>query len=505
MDDLERQLLEEALIRKAREDINVFVSLVMRDPSTRKHFVQSKCHRLMQRHIDTHNKCTIWAHRSLGKTSQAIARVLWWLGRDPNERIKIVCANDDLAKQRVTEIRSLITGSEVLHRVFPHLREDPKTKDWSKMSITVEREVPHRDPSVEAAGVRTIGTGGRATILLFDDVCDFSSSIAYPKLRELVKKNFYEVWLNLLDETDEKPGKIVYLSTPWHQLDLSCELKKNKTFPHIEFAVVERDGRLISPWPEKWTHERLAERRREIGEVAFNRNFKLIPIAEEDQIFDHKWVLSSIDRTVESTSKMFENMRKFVGVDMAIGKSDEACYSVLTVVAVDKNNHRYVLDVVRGRFSNPELASRVIDVYEYWSPDIILVESNFFQRALIQWLDTLGVPEMPIEPYETRTQKHSLDIGLPSLALEFEKGMWTIVVDHEPRENCECGKCALVRELTQYPYGDYTDTLMALWFSKEAIRRMRPKGKRGSFEVWDLAPPKEKRLRERGTPFWDVW
>ena len=133
-----RLLEEEKLVRRARVDINTFMEYVMVDSITHEPIRQAKIHREIQKFADEHERegAVIIVPRRHGKTTQMIGRVLFKLGNDPNRRIKIVSANDDIARKRITEIREHITSNARLHRVFPNLREDEVVKDWSKSSIT---------------------------------------------------------------------------------------------------------------------------------------------------------------------------------------------------------------------------------------------------------------------------------------------------------------------------------------------------------------------------------
>ena len=49
-------------------------------------------HRDLQNHLSAHRLALVELPRDHGKTTQVCLRVLWELGRNPDSRIKIVCA-----------------------------------------------------------------------------------------------------------------------------------------------------------------------------------------------------------------------------------------------------------------------------------------------------------------------------------------------------------------------------------------------------------------------------
>jgi len=79
--------------------------------------------------------------------------------------------------------------------------------------------------------------------------------------------------------------------------------------------------------------------------------------------------------------------------------------------------------------------------------------------------------------FRTGTQKHDIFEGLPSLALEFDNGIWTICNHINPLDegkspcsdvNCFC---QLIDELTHYPFGTHDDTVMGLWLANQAAKK----------------------------------
>lgn len=145
----------------------------------------------------------VQAFRGIGKTWLTCAYALWRLYRNPNERVKIVSANENKAIENASFMRRLI--DEVDQLVF--LR--PKGGRDSILAFDVGPADPHPTPSVSCVGITGQLTGGRATILISDDVEVPKNSYTETmreKLAELVKE--YDA-LVVPEGFD-----IIYLGTP---------------------------------------------------------------------------------------------------------------------------------------------------------------------------------------------------------------------------------------------------------------------------------------------------
>jgi len=230
-DNLQQQLLralEEKAAQTAQEDVNFFCEYVMRDERGNP-FTQFPIHRIWHAFIDLceTNSITpiILAPWGSGKSQQiAIARVLWEIGKNPSIRIKLVCNSDDNAKLRVAAIGRYIQESKEYKAVFPDVVPD-KAAFWSAHSLFVEREGQSVDPTVDAKGILSTGIGGRADLIMFDDIVDMRNAIEQPALRQKVKQSFTNVWMSRLDVE----GRAWYIATAWHHDDLTSLLRFDRS------------------------------------------------------------------------------------------------------------------------------------------------------------------------------------------------------------------------------------------------------------------------------------
>ena len=179
-------------------------------------------HRSLQSHLSAHRHALVELPRDHGKTTQVCLRVLWELGRDPNLRIKVVCASEAVALERSRFLRRSIARNPRVRRVFPQLLpSDP----WLAQAFTVARGPGILGPSVAAFGIGAASTGTRADLLICDDVVDVKSLYSKAQ-RDRVADDFTNNLMNLL----EPDGRYWGLSTPWHPEDLNARLKANPSY-----------------------------------------------------------------------------------------------------------------------------------------------------------------------------------------------------------------------------------------------------------------------------------
>jgi hypothetical protein len=172
----------------------------------------------------------VQAWRGAAKTWITCAYALWRLYRNPNERIKIVSANEDKALENAVFIRRLIDEVEQLQFLRPKAGRD------STLKFDVGPAEAAPTPSVSCVGITGQLTGGRATILISDDV-----EVPKNSLTETMRERLAE----LIKEYDAlvvpEGFDIIYLGTP-------------QTEQSIYKKVRER-GYHCRIWPVRYPHD----------------------------------------------------------------------------------------------------------------------------------------------------------------------------------------------------------------------------------------------------------
>lgn len=155
----------------------------------------------------------VQAFRGVGKSWITAAYVLWRLYRNPNERVLVVSASKERADSFSVFVKRLIAEWELIEELKP----EPGMRD-SNIAFDVGGSDPHQAPSVRSVGITGQLTGGRATIIIPDDIevpKNALTQVQRDKLAEAIKE---------FDAVLSPGGEIVYLGTPQTEMSVYNKL-----------------------------------------------------------------------------------------------------------------------------------------------------------------------------------------------------------------------------------------------------------------------------------------
>lgn len=169
------------------------------------------------------NRCMIEAFRGLGKSFVTMAYVVWRLHRNPNLRIKVISATAAKAEDNARFAYNLI------HQVpwLAHLKPPAGAKN-SVTSFEVGGADIDQSPSLASVSITGTITGGRADLILADDIESTKNATtvtAREKLLDLVKEfaALLKPDRDLADGTFQQ-SQIIYLGTPQSQQSIYNQL-----------------------------------------------------------------------------------------------------------------------------------------------------------------------------------------------------------------------------------------------------------------------------------------
>lgn len=474
----ERAKLRLAQASLARKNPATFCEFVLRDEQTGKPITLAPMHEAWHDLLSHEARVVIWGHPESGKSAQvSVGRVLWELGRNPNLRIAVISATENLAKKLIATIRSYIERSEELHLVFPKLRARPANlgQPWSAMALTVDRTVLAKDPSVYAAGAGSNILGGRVDLLIFEDVLTYKNTRTQAQLDETYR------WI-----TGTPFGRLTAnarvwaMANAWNPSDAMERLVSERGFVGRRFPVQNDLGE--SNWPEFFPESRLKKIRRDLGAVEYARQMLCVSRDESTARFKREWIETGLAqgrgyRFVSSVESAPAGYSVWHGVDLAVSRKKTADLTSFFTGLLHPDGRRQLLNLESGRWSGPDIVRRIDDLSVRFG-GIFVVENVAAQDYVLQFARELTRAQL--RPFTTGANKADPLYGVESLAAELEDGQWILPSPDVSGAPLEPEVDALVKELVGYHPSKHTgDRIMAMWFCREGMRSFERKNRLG--------------------------
>ena len=232
------------------------------------------------------DKICIEAFRGVGKSFITSAFVLWILYKNPQMKIMVVSASKNRADNFVTFTLQLINMVPELAFLKPK-----SSQRQSRVEFDVGPATPDQTPSVFAKGIDSQLTGGRADIIISDDVEVMNNSMTVDRRDALQEKTReFSAILKPLPTS-----RTIYLGTPQTEDSIynklpstftkriwpaqvptveECQVYGNDLAPMIKKMVVA--GHFGAPTdPQRFDDEDLMARKAEYGAAGFQLQFML--------------------------------------------------------------------------------------------------------------------------------------------------------------------------------------------------------------------------------------
>jgi len=255
-------------------------------------------------------------------------------------------------------------------------------------------------------------------------------------------------------------GCIVVVATRWHEDDPSGKLLEQMqkggekweefTFPAIADFDEEFRKQGEALWPERYPLKELENIKRTIGLYDFSALYQQQPVSAESQEFRKS--MFKYRKWEEMDGK--ETCR-FLTVDPAVSKRDEADFTGIVMNFVDNDNN-WNLKSMQLKLSPFELISKLFDLHEQYRFDKIGIEKGVYQMTFKPFLDAEMKRRnvfLPIVDLDHGNRAKELRIR--GLLPRYEAGS----IYHIEGE-CD----ALENEELRFPKGRHEDVLDALAF-----------------------------------------
>jgi len=310
-----------------------------------------------------------------------------------------------------------------------------------------------------AAGVGGAITGRGADLLIIDDPHSEQDALS-----ETAMENAYEWYTSGPRQRLQPGGAIVLVMTRWSTVDLTGQLMKAQIEPKadqwevVEFPAIMESG--TPTWPEYWKLSELESVKASLAISKWNAQWMQKPTSEEGAILKREWWKPWTEKDIPDLHYIIQSY------DTAFSKKETADYSAITTWGVfapdDQRASLILLDARRGRYDFPELKEVALKEYNYWEPEMVLIEAKASGMPLTDELRRAGIPVTNYTPTRGNDKRSRVN----SIAPIFESGC---IYYPEGRTFAE----EVIEECAAFPYGehdDYVDTVT------QALMRFRQSG-----------------------------
>jgi predicted phage terminase large subunit-like protein len=395
-DDIVREVLalEEAkrtldIRQRAKDDFMVFVKHVYDG------FIEGSHHKQVAKQFEKLSKnpgSRIIVNMPPRHTKSEFASYLlpaWLIGKNPELKIIQTTHTAELAVRFGRKVRNLME-LEIYKQVFPEveLRADSKAAG---------RWETGQGGEYFAAGVGGAITGRGADLLIIDDPHSEQDALS-----ETAMENAYEWYTSGPRQRLQPGGSIVVVMTRWSLKDLTGKLIKAQAsdvmsdqWDVIEFPAILPSDNIL--WPEFWKKDELLRVKASLSLAKWNAQWQQNPTAEEGAIIKKEWWNTWEKETIPPVSYIMQSY------DTAFSKKETADYSAITTWGVFQPeeggaDNIVLMDAKRGRWDFPELKEKAMEEFNYWDPDMVLIEAKATGTPLTDELRRMGIPVVNYTP-----------------------------------------------------------------------------------------------------------
>jgi predicted phage terminase large subunit-like protein len=310
-----------------------------------------------------------------------------------------------------------------------------------------------------AAGVGAAITGRGADLLVIDDPHSEQDALS-----ETAFDHAYEWYTSGPRQRLQPGGSIIIVMTRWGKKDLTGRLlaQQGSDVMSDKWDVVEFPAILPSDkplWPEFWDKDALLSIKASLPASKWNAQWQQQPTSSESAIIKREWWQQWDKPKIPPLKYILQ------AYDTAFSKKQTADYSAITTWGVFQPeeggpDHVILMDAQRGRWNFPELKEVAFEEYEYWEPDMVLVEAKATGTPLIDELRLRGIPALGFSPGKGSDKVTRMHMVAPL----FEAGMVWAPEDKKFADD-------VIEEVVSFPNGDNDDYCDSMTLALMRFRR----------------------------------
>lgn len=373
------------------------------------------------------------AFRGSGKsTIMTVSYPMWAvLGKQQKKFVVILSQTQDQARTHLANIKREFESNELLRKDYGPLESE--SDEWGTSALMLPQFNARIIAASTQQAIRGVRHGAhRPDLIIADDVENMESV----KTREGRNKT-YDWFTGEILPLGDRNTKFITIGNLLHEDSLLMRLKekieaKEMTGVFQKYPLL-RKGK-ICLWPGKYPDEAAVKgEEQSVGNhIAWQREYLLNIIPDEDQIIDPKW-FQYYEELPSKDNRDNEFLNTFVCVDLAISEKASADCTAVVVVHVygyETKNRRYYIDkrFINKRMTFQQTLETVQGIYQGFNTNSqgikLLVEKVAYQDAAIQVFEH---NQLSVKGVTIRSDKRS---RLSTASMLFEQGRVYFPANH---------------------------------------------------------------------------
>lgn len=417
--------------------------------------------------LEHNQRICLLAPRNSGKSFFfVVGYILWNMAFKRHKLIYLISNSQDQAIELLDRIKYQIEWNPALQWLKPLA---PDT--WTKREIQTSNGV-----RLKTKGFGSAIRGPHPGLIILDDVLNDRDPMTQGG-RAKAEKYFKSAVSNMLQKN--KRSQLIIVGTAQHYKDLLHIMKENSAYVWRKYKAIinEKTRQLLIQ--ERWSYDELMAKKREIGSLAFAKEFQNEPLDEESTIFPWELMKLSHDTNYKAPYMYDGNgeFKTYLGADFSVPGAGGGDWTVVLTIGVTETGNVFLFDIFRGRgLSFTEQVDVVMGRMERFSCTRGFLESNMFQQVYTEVAQ--GISNLPLYGHNVHSgSKNSLLIGVPSLVVLFEnlKFVCPYHVDDERGRVMTDKMCEELHSFRMMDgklgtVSDHDDIAMALWHAVSASR-----------------------------------
>jgi hypothetical protein len=269
-----------------------------------------------------------------------------WIGiHKKYSDVTIISASETLAKEMLRKIKREFESNQIIRDLYGDLITDK----WSETHATLSTGVTFR-----ARGSEGQIRGFRPDCIILDDI-ETDETVKSEEQRKKISDWIFKACLPALTPNGQFliVGSIISQLAVLKQI-MDSDNKWEKRLYKAYENEIEESGKEL--WVELWPHDRLQQRKKEIGSWAFYSEYMNNPRGSD--------TTSIPINLIRKWKDLPSQLSCVIAVDPAYSEEEKADWKVASLIGIDQQMNRYLIHYIRTHAPQGEFIDAVLSMWQ---------------------------------------------------------------------------------------------------------------------------------------------